>query len=125
MELSRNTKYIFIILVAAGTVGAALMITESDFLNQDHDKQQNLADKTVNIGSSVMPYRTEVNKTSVVEFSNVRNNSVSVEFETYQIEKTLNIPAHGEKLLNLSEYENLPVRNYFDAGGRGGQLVVE
>lgn len=106
---------------------AVFVVLQSDtgkaFNNTEKEIQ---ADKQITIAYGVRPYRTSVNKTSIIEFKNARDSTVNITFETGAINEKLNLASNQSEYFNVSRYSNLPKVNYFNTqDGDTGQLIVK
>lgn len=130
-ELSQKKKEKHVKELLAGiglvVIGAAVVLGLNQFsvLDSSDTQKQIEHDKEITIASGIRPYRTSINKTSIIKFDNTRTTPVNVTFETNSIDRKINIGANQSGYFNASRYEDLPYRNYFNLNtGDTGEIVV-
>lgn len=110
-----------LVVVGAGLLhfsGFNVSLTELTSRNVDFDQK-------VVISDSISPFRTDINSTETIKFTNERENEVKLTFQTAKINRSMEIAPGGAAYFQASKYSDLPQVNYFNLeSGVSGQIVV-
>jgi|APHM01.1.fsa_nt_gi hypothetical protein len=103
----------FVALVA---VGLTLLLVQGE----EHQVEDTVA-KTIFVGETVQPYNTETKRDAIIRFKNTADDPLDVVFESGIEDFT--VKSGSSKMLDLSEYSDLPAKNYYSVETEGGRIV--
>lgn len=125
LEKDRQRIAAIAVLTAVAVVSAFFYVSGFSVTLPDVTDRSMEFDQQIVISESIEPFSTQINSTGVVKFANQRDETVSVDFQTSEIDREMNIPPGGSAYFQASKYSSLPRVNYFSLGsGVSGKIFV-
>ena len=123
---------IAVLLVSGGFYGvqkiglSEINIAAPDLGLGDSKESKDANQKQISIGETIKPYSTSIRKNKTVKIVNQRSETVSLSFETNEVQKEAELGPEESTIFNPSGYSRLPRANYFNINGEEtGQIILK